>query len=134
LFEVDKSATWQNDTLYSTRAIYNVEAENRLGYNEGGLFGFDNLTLGWQGAGGPSLVNQSIGGIASKKFYLGILGLNPRPKNFTTFNNPTPSLIQNLRSKSLIPSLSWSYTAGNQYRLFTKKLIIKMQMTDRSHV
>lgn len=56
-------------------------------------------------------------GIATKDFYLGNFGLGPKPTNFTTFNNPQGSFLWSLRNQSLIPSLSWGYTAGNPYRL-----------------
>ena len=45
------------------------------------------------------------------------VGLNPRPSNFTNFSNPVPSYLSSLKTQGLIPSLSWAYTAGNQYRL-----------------
>ena len=57
-------------------------------------------------------------GISSEfDFYFGVFGLNPRPTNFTTYNDPVPSYMSNLKEKNIIPSLSWAYTAGNQYRL-----------------
>lgn len=88
-----------------------------LGYEGKAAFGFDDITIGWQGAGGPTLKNQTLGGIATKDTYLGLFGLTPRSSNFTTFNSPIPGYIQNLFNQSLIPSTSWGYTAGNQYRL-----------------
>ncbi|KAK6501214.1 hypothetical protein TWF481_009058 [Arthrobotrys musiformis] len=115
-FKANESTTWENNTLYSSTSIYSLGVEKRLGYQGNGLFGYDNLTLGWLGSDGPSSNNQSIAGIATKDFFLGVLGLNPRPTNFSTFNNPVPSLLQNLRDTQKIASLSWSYTAGNQYR------------------
>lgn len=47
----------------------------------------------------------------------GIIGLNLQPMNFTSLGNtPTTSLITTLRDQSLIPSLTWAYTAGARYR------------------
>ncbi|KAF4631862.1 hypothetical protein G7Y89_g6267 [Cudoniella acicularis] len=46
-----------------------------------------------------------------------LFGLTPRRSNFTNFNDPIPSYMQNLKNVSLISSTSWAYTAGNQYRL-----------------
>ena len=66
---------------------------------------------------GPSLNQQILAGIAIKEFYFGVFGLNPRPTNFTNYNHPVPSYMSNLKEQNFIPSLSWSYTAGNQYRL-----------------
>ncbi|MCJ1342278.1 hypothetical protein MMC31_000458 [Peltigera leucophlebia] len=82
-----------------------------------GEFGYDTVRLGWQGSGGPSLDQQVLAGIVTKQFFLGVFGLNPRPTNFSNFSDPSPSYISNLKEKSLIPSLSWSYAAGNRYRL-----------------
>ena len=45
------------------------------------------------------------------------MGLNPRPTNFTTFNDRATSLLTLLYEQNLIPSLSYSYNAGAQYRL-----------------
>ena len=45
------------------------------------------------------------------------VGLNPRPSNFSNFSDPVPSYLSALKDQSMIPSLSWAYTAGNQYRL-----------------
>jgi hypothetical protein len=68
------------------------------------------------------LKNQTIAGIATEEFYLGVFGINPRPSNFTTFDDPVPSYMKNLRDQSLIPSTSWGYTAGNPYRKSERKL------------
>jgi hypothetical protein len=73
--------------------------------------------LGYQGSGGPTVNHSVIAGIAGTEFYLGMLGLNPRPTNFTTLNNPQPSFLTRLKNDSSIPSLSYSYTAGAPYRL-----------------
>ena len=56
-------------------------------------------------------------GIATKDFYLGIFALGPKPTNFTSFDDPQPSYMWSLKNQSLIPSLSWGYTAGAPYQL-----------------
>jgi Eukaryotic aspartyl protease len=45
-----------------------------------------------------------------------MLGLNPRPTNFTDLNHPQTSYVSLLKEQNYIPSLSYSYTAGAQYR------------------
>ena len=55
--------------------------------------------------------------ITSNDFSFGQLGLGPKPTNFSDFNNPSESFLRTLRNKSLIPSLSFGYTAGAPYRL-----------------
>lgn len=47
--------------------------------------------------------------------------MKPIPTNFTNFVEPQPSWMQSLENTSAIPSLSYGYTAGNQYR-FNKVL------------
>jgi hypothetical protein len=46
--------------------IHNLSFESSLGYTGLGRYGFDDITLGWQGSGGPMLKNQTIAGIAAK--------------------------------------------------------------------
>ncbi|KAF2681582.1 acid protease [Lentithecium fluviatile CBS 122367] len=100
-------------------SIFQLGVEENLDFQVFGDFGFDTVTLGWQGSGGPSVDHSIVAGIADTTFtWLGVLGLNPRPTNFSTFpNNPQVSFIQALRNQNSIPSLSWAYTAGAQYRL-----------------
>ncbi|KAL8782810.1 MAG: hypothetical protein Q9213_005089 [Squamulea squamosa] len=118
LFNPNKSTTWTpNTSSTGNTSTYTLELETNLGYSGTAQYGFDSVALGWQGSGGPILDRQIVGGIATKDFYHGIFGLSPRPTNFTTFENPTASYLSNLKNRSLIPSLSWAYTAGNQYRL-----------------
>ena len=116
LFNQNDSTTWlQNDV--SPNGTFEIGVEQNLGYTGNGLYGADTVALGWQGSNGPSLDQQVVGSIATPDFYMGVFGLDPRPTNFSTFTNPVPSYMQNLKSQNLIPSLSWAYTAGNQYRL-----------------
>lgn len=116
-FRPNESSTWVINNVTS-KGIFSLDLESNLGYHgNNGEYGYDTVALGWQGSGAPSLDQQIVAGIATKQFYLGIFGLCPRPTNFTNFDNPTPSYLSNLRRRSLIPSISWGYTAGNQYRL-----------------
>lgn len=108
-YERNASSTWSQNGFYNL-SLY---LENRLGYSGAALYGNDTIQLGWKGDGLPSVTNQVIGGITTKDFYIGMLALDPRPMNFSSFNDPQPSLMQGLRSMSTpIPSISWSYTAG----------------------
>lgn len=94
---------------------YNLETESNLSLIATDKFGYEKVGFGWQGAG-PVLEHQAIAGISTTDFWLGTLGLNPRPTNFTDFTDPQPSFMQRLKNNSLILSLSWSYTAGAPYR------------------
>lgn len=110
LFTYNDSSTWQETGFYELEPWL----EMRVGQEGPGYFGWDDITLGWQGDNLPTIKNQSVVGITTSDFWLGSLSLNPRPVNFTDYNNPEPSLMQVLRNKTdePIPSLSWSYTAG----------------------
>ena len=118
LFLRNESSSFEVNVANLSSAIYPLLLgdNTELGYTGKATFGFDDITIGWEGSGGPKLENQTIGGIAAKDSYLGLFGLTPRASNFTSFNDPIPSFLQNLQNKSMIPSLSWAYTAGNQYR------------------
>jgi len=46
-----------------------------------------------------------------------MFALGPKPTNFTNFDSPQPSWMWTAKNQSLIPSLSWGYTAGAPYQL-----------------
>lgn len=110
LFLPNESLTWVPNS------IFNFELENNLGLDTSGDAGFDTVTLGWQGAGGPTVTHAIVFNIADSKYWLGEFGLNPRPTNFTTFADPQTSYMQALYNNNSIPSISYGYTAGAQYR------------------
>lgn len=112
----------KNDSVtYLPQSIFDTELEANLGLGTTGFGGYETLTLGWQGSGGPELEHMPIFEIADSNYWIGIFGLNPLPTNFTTLNNPQPSFMQTLYDQSKVPSRSYGYTAGNQYR-FNKVL------------
>lgn len=65
----------------------------------------------------PTLDDQIVGGITTNDFFLGLLGVNPAATNFPYMTSPVPSYLSSLKAQNLVPSLSYAYTAGNQYRL-----------------
>ena len=116
LYNYNSSSTWESNLSNESSNIYPLTLGSSLGYIGKGRYGFDDITFGYKGSGGPTFKNQTIAGIATKSFFMGLFGLTPRASNFTSFNNPILSFMQNLQNQSMIPSLSWAYTAGNQYR------------------
>ena len=112
------SSTWRVNNI-TANGTFTLDLEGNLGYSGNGDYGFDTVEMSWQGSGTPSLEQQIVGKIATKEFYLGIFGLDPKPTNFTNFNDPVPSYMTTLKERNIIPSISWGYTAGNQYRLGT---------------
>jgi len=105
----NESLTWIQNS------IWDLGLEANLGLDSTSDFGFDTVKLGWQGTQVATVEHSVIANFGVSTYWLGIFGLNPMPTNFSTFNGPQPSFISQLRNSSNIPSLSWSYTAGNQY-------------------
>ena len=100
----------------TTQGIFALALEENLGLSGNGLYGYDSVALSYPGSGTPSLNQQVVGGIATKDFWLGLFGLNPAASNFSDYKHPMPSYITSLKSENKIPSLSYGYTAGSQYR------------------
>ncbi|KAE9374134.1 acid protease [Stipitochalara longipes BDJ] len=116
-YNYNTSSTWVPNLADASTQIYYLTLESNLGYAGKGIYGFDDITLDFQGGGEVTLKNQTIAGIATEQYYMGLFGLAPRATNFSSDGAAVPSFMDNLRSQGKIPSISWGYTAGNQYRL-----------------
>jgi|TARA_R110002003_G_scaffold125_10_gene11449 hypothetical protein len=115
-FQPNSSSTHDSVSLQGSIYELGVE-ENLLGRTVSGDYGYDTVTLGYPDGGGPTVARTVIAGIGDTQFtWLGVLGMNPRPVNFsTTPGAPQRSFVQALKDEGDIPSLSWAYTAGAQY-------------------
>lgn len=101
----------------STIGLYTLDLEARLNYKGNGLYGYDRVGLETANdKSGLSLGRQLVAGIADKSYFMGVLGLGITPSKFSSAGESIPSLLQSLRDQSLIPSLSYGYTAGASYR------------------
>ena len=109
LFNPNRSSTWSN------RDYYSLLTEQNLDVSVNALFGNDTLKLGAQSDDGKSVAAQVIAAIANPKYYLGMLGVNPQPINFTAQESGQSSYITSLKDQHLIPSVSFGYTAGAPY-------------------
>ncbi|KAL6721947.1 hypothetical protein ACLMJK_001052 [Lecanora helva] len=117
-FRPNDSSTWHQNTDVAG-GLYPIGLEaylNNTDNSTNGRYGYDTVALTGQGPGGPKLDQQIVAAIATPNFYLGFLGLDPDSVALPNTNTKIPSLLSNLNSSRLIPSESWSYTAGNQYR------------------
>ena len=74
--------------------------------------------LGTLGSGAYTLQHQILASIAAKDFYIATWGIAPRATNLSTIDpgNSHESLLSTLKRDGQIPSLSFAYTAGAQYR------------------
>lgn len=103
-------------STYINKGIFNLYAElNFTTQYDRAYYGFDTLGFGLDSSG-FSIDKQIIASTNTDDYFLGLLGIDPQPTNFTNFDDPTPSLFTTLMNQKLIPSLSYSYTAGAQYR------------------
>jgi hypothetical protein len=109
-FNLETSKTWK------PQGLYDLWIESNLGLTGNAEYGFDTVGLGYPGEGGITLESQTVGALATKEFYYGHFGINPKPTNFTNFTDQSPSFMSTLKTQNLIPSVSWGYTAGVQYR------------------
>lgn len=110
LFSTNESSTWRQ------QGIYDLYIEKNLGLDGNAVYGFDTVGLGGKGEEGPTLENTTVGALAVTDFYLGLFGINPKPTNFSGFNDGSPSYMTYLKDQSYIPSVSFGYTAGAKYR------------------
>ncbi|KAJ5831702.1 hypothetical protein N7474_000013 [Penicillium riverlandense] len=115
LFNANQSSSWHGLGLYGINQD-GVGLEANLGYSQRAQFALETLGISLTG---PRLESQTVAGIATPEpFYLGIFGLNPQPLNLSSLgNSSSPSFVTSLKDQGVIPSLSWSYTAGAKYRL-----------------
>lgn len=118
--ECTESRGWTFDNTTSSTfdplGIYALWVGDNLGIRGNGLAGFDKVGLGGEGEGGPTLDNTTVLAYAGYQYYLGFLGINPKPTNFTGFDENTPSYMTQLKQQRKIPSVSFGFTAGAHYR------------------
>jgi hypothetical protein len=105
-------------TTYVKNGLFRLWIEENLNYTGNAEFGYDTVGLGFAGEGGPTLDHQIVGSLAVRSFWNGHLGIHPKTTNFTGYNQNVPSFMSTLKSKGLIPSVSWGFTQGAQYRKY----------------
>ena len=103
-FQANMSSTWK------AIGLYELGLGRNYGINGNGLSGFDSV-----GVDGFTIGKLAITAYASPGFWVGHMGLLPLPLNFSETIN-SPSLISALKDEGHIPSLSYGYQAGAQYR------------------
>ena len=119
IFRSSNSSSWHD------LGDYTLEIDANLGHGDiGASYGLDTINLGFsESNGGPKLESQVVASLASGTYYLGLFGLNPQATNIS-FSHPYASALTTMKRKNLIPSLSWAYTAGAQYRESSLKQFI----------
>ena len=113
-FNTTRSSSW------TLKDLYQLDAEVNLGYTGNslnGTYGFDTLAISEVTGPAVTVQHQVVADIVTERYYLGMLGLNAAPINFST-SDPTDSaisLLASLKSQNSIPSQSFGYTAGASY-------------------
>ena len=97
---------------------YALGLEANLGYpHSNGFYVRETVALGFSNSTTQASLNsQMVANYGSTSFYIGLFGLSNQPGNFSTMDDSDPSYLTSLRQQNMIPSLSWSYTAGARYR------------------
>lgn len=119
MYDSDKSNTWR------PLGNFSLGLELNLSPSDNATYGLDSVALGLtDNNGGPNLTSQIVAAISGYEYVLGTFGLGQQPTNLSDFNDPHPSFLTSLYDQTLIPSLSWSYTAGAHYRKLSIPLSI----------
>lgn len=112
IYNNDTSSTWSR----LGEGYFELSVEQNLNIPVTGLYGHDTIGLGGRGSSGPTLQNQIVAGIKSERYYLGMFGVNRKPTSFNGVDGEQPSYMSSLKNQGIIPSESFGYTAGAQYR------------------
>lgn len=112
-FASNKFSTWKEIGLYELL----LAEEKILGYEANASYGYDEVILPTPGILGiPRPDKQVIAAFIDDSFAMGSFSLSPQAINITNLTDPRPSLVAILKKQSKIPSASWAYTAGANYR------------------
>ena len=122
-FSSKASSLWHSFGNWSLGEEENIDVDQK----EGGEVGWDTLGIQAQGVGPLTLDNQTVLALIRKDFWLGNLGLAIRAPAYD--NGTHPSFLSALRTKNLIPSLSYGYTAGAYYRMLSGTSRMVNQLT-----
>ena len=111
MFDPARSSSWKPFGNYS------LDLEANLGYDDTAPYGFETVALGFSDPlGGPQVKSQVVSAVATNDYYIGLFGLGHQGTNISNFSDPQPTFLTAMKNESLIPSLSWAYTAGAPYR------------------
>ncbi|KAF2873134.1 aspartic peptidase domain-containing protein [Massariosphaeria phaeospora] len=111
-FQVNVSSSW------STIGQYGADLEDRLNYTSDAMFGFDKVSLGPAAdSRALSLDHQVVAGVEDFDYFMGHIPLGVPDGSFSSLSQSIDSFLYQLRNGTMIPSLSFAYTAGAKYRL-----------------
>ena len=119
IFHSNASKTW----IRQGEHALGIEENLSPSFHVAGYYGLDTVSLGSDNSTkAPSLDSQIVAGVIANIHYTGMFGLRFSPTNLSRsasesdLSDSHPSYLTSLKTKNMIPSLSWAYTAGASYR------------------
>jgi hypothetical protein len=112
LFNPLKSSSWQE------QGFFDLGVDYQLGNTAYAEYGLDNLTFGTSGITIPSAIIGAFNGSGTTNttsYFNGLFGLGITPGNFTNVT-PLSAISALVEQMGTIPSHSYGYTAGANYR------------------
>ena len=111
-FETNASSTWHLLGLYQLATEQNLWGKT----GNSALYGLDTVSLGEYPSGSsPDLSDQIIGATAVSNVWLGSMGLGISTASVVVDSENIPGMLSTLKNRTIIPSLSFGYTAGASY-------------------
>ncbi|KAK6001440.1 hypothetical protein QM012_002771 [Aureobasidium pullulans] len=107
VFNLSQSSNWSYVGLFE----FGIEQDLNLVGNA--YYGYDSIIL--DDSNRTTVDGATVGAFAVSDFWLGSLGLNPKPTNWSDTSHGV-SLMTKLKGQDAIPSISFGYTAGAPYR------------------
>jgi hypothetical protein len=96
----------------------------------GGDFGLEYLGIGKASKQSWVARNMAVAATQSKDFYIGQFGLSPGATNLGKGNGEVQSILSTFQNQSVIPSVSYGYTAGAKYSEYTFSSVLCMPTGD----
>ncbi|KAG9916951.1 acid protease, partial [Aureobasidium melanogenum] len=100
-------------TNWSYVGLFEFGIEQNLNLVGNAYYGYDRIVL--DDSNHTTVEGATVGAFAVSDFWLGSLGLNPKPTNWSDTSYGV-SLMTKLKGQDAIPSISFGYTAGAPYR------------------
>jgi hypothetical protein len=120
IFNGEQSTGFLSNASSSWSSIgqYEVDLEQALNLTANAAFGFDTVSLGpaAESTSNLALEGQVVAGVPDLDYFTGHIPLGVPESSFGG-GNAIDAFLPTLRNKTLIPSLSFAYTAGAKYRL-----------------
>ncbi|OCL08326.1 acid protease, partial [Glonium stellatum] len=112
-FNTQQANPWTQVGLYSLLQTIITNLVNTPDSNPNGSYGLTNVGIGSDSATSP-MFSILVAGIETKDFFMGTFGLSNSA--FTVGNKPYSTWLTDYNGINSIPSLSYGYGAGAQYR------------------